>query len=281
MRSGNLALFITTLILSFSFSRSKKWSLSGKNIVVTGGSKGIGKSIIDELLSLGASIVTCGRNEEELKLVLAEWEEGGFADKIHVIAADVSTSEGRSILVNECTKIFGDRCDCLVNNVGSNIRKRAVEYGEEEYDFIMRTNLQSCFYLSTALYPQLKNSGKGAVVNVGSVVGGCGTAIKSGIVYAMTKASMNQMTYNLACEWAADNIRVNVVAPWYTATPLALQVLKNPEYLKSVTDRTPLGRVALPEEVASVVAFLCMDESSYVTGQVIAVDGAFLRNGFF
>lgn len=260
---------------------SKKWDLVGKNIVVTGGSMGIGKSVVDELLSLGASVLTCGRNDVELSLRLKEWDENGHTGRIHVVAADVSTTEGRLKLVSECTTLFGEQCDCLVNNVGSNIRKKAVEYSEEEYDFVMKTNLQSCFYLSTAMYPLLKKSGMGAVVNVGSVAGGCGTAIKSGIVYAMTKASMNQMTYNLACEWAPDNIRVNVVAPWYTATPLARQVLSNPVYLKSVTDRTPMGRVGEPEEVASVVAFLCMDQSSYITGQVIAVDGAFLRNGFF
>ena len=268
------AVYVTT-------SLSKKWDLVGKNIVVTGGSMGIGKSVVDELLSLGANVLTCGRNDAELSLRLQEWDESGFSGRIHVVIADVSTADGRLKLVSECSTLFGGRCDCLVNNVGSNIRKKSVDYTEEDYDFVMKTNLQSCFYLSTAMYPLLKKSGRGAVVNVGSVAGGCGTAIKSGIVYAMTKASMNQMTYNLACEWAPDNIRVNVVAPWYTATPLAQQVLSNPIYLKSVTDRTPLGRVGQPEEVASVVAFLCMDQSSYVTGQIIAVDGAFLRNGFF
>jgi Tropinone reductase 1 len=160
-------------------------------------------------------------------------------------------------------------------------RKKAIEYSEKDYEFVMKTNLESCFFLTLALYSKLKKCGKASVVNVGSVAGGCGTAIKSGIIYAMTKASMNQFTMNLACEWAPDNIRSNVVAPWYTATPLAQQVLSNPEYSKSVTDKTPLGRVALPEEVADCVAFLCMDQSSYITGQIIAVDGGFLRSGFF
>ena len=273
--------FYVALACIFLAVRSNKWNLNGKNVIVTGGSKGIGKSIVDELLALGARVLTCGRDDAELRLRLVEWEENGFSDQIHIVTADVSTTEGRSKVVSECTKLFGETCDCLVNNVGSNIRKMAVDYTEDEYDFVMRTNLQSCFYLSTALHPHLKKSGKGTVINVGSVAGGCGTAIKSGIVYAMTKASMNQMTYNLACEWAPDNIRVNVVAPWYTATPLAMQVLSDPIYLKKVTDRTPLKRVGLPEEVASVVAFLCMEKSSYVNGQVIAVDGAFLRNGFF
>ena len=111
--------------------------------------------------------------------------------------------------------------------------------------------------------------------------GGCGSAMRSGVLYAMTKAAMSQMTYNLACEWAADGIRVNVVAPWYIDTPLVQPVLRDPELLKVVLQRTPMGRVGQPREVSSLVAFLCLDSASYISGQVIAVDGAFLRNGFF
>lgn len=273
--------FIVIICLLVTTCRSKKWSLIDKNIIVTGGSEGIGKSIVDELLSLGAKVLTCGRNEDKLSLSLNEWEGNGFKDQVFVVTADVSTPEGRLELISRCNEIFGDELHCLVNNVGSNIRKKAIDYSVDDYEKIMKTNLESFFFLTLALHSKLKKCGKSSVVNVGSVAGGCGTAIKSGIIYAMTKASMNQFTMNLACEWAADNIRSNVVAPWYTGTPLAQQVLSNPEYLKSVTDKTPLGRVALPEEVANCVGFLCMDESSYITGQIIAVDGGFLRNGFF
>ena len=97
----------------------------------------------------------------------------------------------------------------------------------------------------------------------------------------MTKAAMTQMSYNLSVEWAADNIRVNVVSPWYIETPLTAPVLSDPTTKQAVLDRTPMKRTGLTEEVSGVVAFLCMDASSYVSGQVIATDGAFLRNGFF
>lgn len=105
--------------------------------------------------------------------------------------------------------------------------------------------------------------------------------MRSGVVYAMTKAAMTQMTNNLACEWAQDKIRVNVLAPWYIDTPLVQPVLKDPASLKAVLARTPMGRVGTPQEVSAVVAFLCLDAASYVTGQCIAIDGGFLRNGFF
>ncbi len=105
--------------------------------------------------------------------------------------------------------------------------------------------------------------------------------MKSGVVYAMTKAALTQMSFNMSVEWALDGIRVNVVSPWYIETPLTQPVLSNPETRSAVLARTPMGRTGTPEEVAGVVAFLCMDASSYVTGQAIAVDGGFLRNGFF
>ena len=95
----------------------------------------------------------------------------------------------------------------------------------------------------------------------------------------MTKAAMTQMTYNMACEWAKDGIRVNTVAPWYIDTPLARPVLNDPVALEAILDRTPMGRVGRPAEVGAVAAFLCMDASSYITGQSIAVDGGFLRAG--
>lgn len=97
----------------------------------------------------------------------------------------------------------------------------------------------------------------------------------------MTKAAMAQMSYNLAAEWAKDKIRVNTVCPWYIKTPLVETVLNNPVEYEKILTRTPCGRVGVPEEVSGIVAFLCMDQASYISGQAIAVDGAFLRNGYY
>lgn len=105
--------------------------------------------------------------------------------------------------------------------------------------------------------------------------------MKSGVVYAMTKAAMTQMTYNLACEWAGDRIRVNTLAPWYIDTPLVQPVLQDPAALSAVLARTPMQRVGQAHEVSGLAAFLLMDSAGYITGQVISVDGGFLRNGFF
>jgi Tropinone reductase 1 len=106
------------------------------------------------------------------------------------------------------------------------------------------------------------------------------THMRTGAPYAMSKAAIIQLTRNLACEWAADGIRVNCIAPWYIDTPLAKTVLQDPDYLDEVLQRTPLGRIGQPEEVAAAVAFLAMGAASYITGQCVAVDGGFMQFGF-
>ena len=106
------------------------------------------------------------------------------------------------------------------------------------------------------------------------------THVRTGAPYGMTKAALHQLTKNLACEWAEDGVRVNAVAPWYIRTRRTSTSLADPDYLDEVIDRTPMGRIGEPEEVASAVAFLCLPASSYVTGECIAVDGGFLRYGF-
>ena len=140
------------------------------------------------------------------------------------------------------------------------------------------TNIRSAFELSRLLYPLLKKSEQANIVYISSVAGQI--HLKTGAIYAMTKAAINQLTKNLAVEWAEDKIRVNAVAPWYIKTPLAETVLKDNAYKKSVLNRTPMNKIGEPEDVAAAVSFLCMPASAYITGQIISVDGGFMVNGF-
>lgn len=254
---------------------SEKWLLTGKKALVTGGTKGIGKAIAEELLALGAEVLIVARNEAEVEILVQGWQQQQLP--AHGFAADVSRATDRQRIVQSIQQKWGT-LDILINNVGTNIRKKAIEYDETEYDHLMNTNLKATFQLSQLAYPLLKKSGSGRVVNISSVAGL--KHLRTGAIYGMTKAALVQLTRNLAGEWATDNILVNCIAPWYIKTPLAETVLKNPEFLKDVLDRTPQKRIGTPEEVAAAAAFFCLPAASYITGQCLAVDGGFTIFGF-
>jgi Tropinone reductase 1 len=234
-----------------------RWTLEGRTALVTGASKGIGLAVARELAALGAAVLSVARGEGDVR-------------------ADVATPEGQRAVADAVEERFGGKLDILVNNVGTNVRRRVVDYSEDEIETIFSTNLRSAVGLSRLLHRRLQRGG--AVVNLSSV-GGV-VALRSGAPYAMTKAALIQLTKNLACEWAEDGIRVNCVAPWYIDTPLARPVLDDPVVRAEIVAATPMRRVGTAEEVAGAVAFLCLPASSYVTGQCLAVDGGFLAYGF-
>ena len=166
----NIALSFVVFALFLATVYSSRWSLQGKRIVVTGGSKGIGRACVEELCEMGATVLTCARNQTEIDACLSEWKQRGY--DVHVCLADVSSETGRDMLVNQINAKFGGSVDSLVNNVGFNIRKRAIEYSESEYERIMDTNLKSAFSLTLRMHPLLKRAKSGAsVVNIGSVAG--------------------------------------------------------------------------------------------------------------
>ena len=166
----------------------------------------------------------------------------------------------------------------FVSNVGYNIRKTTAAYTREEYKALMGTNLEASFDIVRVAYKK-GVIGKGTSVIFNSSVAGL-TSIQTGALYAMSKAALNQLTKSLACEWGKEGIRVNAIAPWYINTDLAQQVLKNEEYKRSVVRRTPMGRVGEPREVAAATVFLASQASSYVTGQILAIDGGFSVFGY-
>lgn len=252
----------------------ERWSLKEKSAIVTGGTKGIGKAIVEEFLSLEANVLFVARDEKEIRILL---DSNKVKNKLHGLVADVSKSEDRLKIIDYAASLW-KRLDILINNVGMNIRKKTPEYSPEEYDRIMNTNLRSAFELSRLSLPLLRKSDQGNIINISSTAGQ--THIRTGSVYGMTKAAMIQLTRNLAGEWAEYNIRVNAVAPWYINTPLVKKLLDAPDYYDEVLSRTPMRKIGNPEDVAGTVAFLCMPAAAYITGQCISVDGGFTIYGF-
>ncbi|XP_066340347.1 noroxomaritidine/norcraugsodine reductase-like isoform X1 [Miscanthus floridulus] len=250
--------------------RGERWSLAGATALVTGGSKGIGHTIVEELAAFGVRVHTCSRSAADLEACRRRWSEMGL--DVTVTACDLAVRADRERLMETVKATFDGKLDILVNNAAQLFLKPVAQCTAEDFSRCMATNLESCFHLCQLAHPLLLNAslaGGGSVVNVSSI--GSLLAYNNITLYGTAKAGMNQLTRSLAAEWASDKIRVNCVAPGLIMTDMTKVV--EPEFLEPEISRVPMQRCGEVEEVASVVSFLSMPASSYVTGQVIRIDG--------
>ncbi len=253
---------------------SERWKLKNCRACVVGGSRGIGRAVAQELMEFGADVTIVARQQNDIERFQRDAAQKSL--KLDGISADVSTPEGLRTM-KQWAENHSAPLHILVNNVGTNIRKNTVDYDSEEFDHLMRTNFVSIWELSRLLYPYLKAAQGSSIVNIGSVAGQI--TVGSGSIYGSLKAALSQLSKILAVEWASDQIRVNLVAPWFIKTDLTENLLANETLRNGIISRTPLGRLGEPEDVAGLVVFLCLPAAAYITGQCIAVDGGFLCSG--
>lgn len=241
--------------------------LKDKNCIVTGGSRGIGKQIALTFAKLGANIaITYSRSADAAKEVVSEIEKSG--SKAIALQADATDFQKAEEVVARVVEEWGS-LDVLVNNAGITKDNLILRMNEEQWDAVINTNLKSVFNYSKAAAKPMMRARGGSIVNIGSVVGISGNAGQSN--YSASKAGLIGFTKSYAKELASRNIRANVVAPGYILTEMTEQL--DEKVLESIKQETPLGRAGDAVEVSNVVAFLASDLSSYITGDVIRVDG--------
>jgi len=245
--------------------------LEGKNAIVTGGTRGIGRAIAEAFLREGARVVLTGRNAEAAEataraLVAATGREVGAAIGL---AADLATADAATACVNAAVERLDGRLDILVNNAGLTRDTMALRLDEEAWDAVLDTDLKAVFFCAkAALRPMLK-ARCGRIVNLSSVVALTGNAGQCN--YAAAKAGVLGLTRALAREVASRNITVNAVAPGFVETDMTAGLSQ--EIRERALAAIPLGRIAQPAEIAEAVLFLASDRAAYITGQCLSVNG--------
>ena len=243
-------------------------NFSEKTAVVTGGSRGLGRAICLELARGGANVVLCyAGNEAAASETVAACESLGA--KAVAIRCDVSKEDEVKALMDAALKTFG-RIDILVNNAGISAREPLYQYDPAAFKNIMDLNVTAVFNGCRAVAPIMKAQGGGAIINTSSMVSIYGQP--SGVGYPTSKFAVNGLTRSLARELGRDNIRVNAVAPGVTRTDMVANLPE--DMVKRICAPIPLQRMGEPQEVANAFLFLASDLASYVTGEILSVDGA-------
>jgi len=247
------------------------FDLSGKIAVVTGGNGGIGLGMARGLAEGGARVVVVGRNARKNAAAVAALSALGPAAL--ALEADVTSRAECVRLAAEVVDRFG-RLDILINNAGSTVRKAPQDITEEEWHFVIDTNLTSAFLCSQAVYPAMLRGGGGKIVNIGSMMSLFGAPFAT--AYGASKGGIVQMTRSLASAWAKDNIQVNAVLPGWIDTDLTRGAREQvPGLNEKVLAGTPAGRWGVPADMSGSALFLCSRASDFVTGTAIPVDGGF------
>jgi NAD(P)-dependent dehydrogenase (short-subunit alcohol dehydrogenase family) len=245
------------------------FDLTGKVALVTGSTRGIGKSIAEEMARAGAKVVVSSRKAEACEQVRAEFEEQGY--EVLAQACNVSRKEELQALVDATLKRWG-RIDIAVSNAATN-----PYYGplaaipDEAFDKIFNNNVKSVLWLAAMTLPGMAERGGGSYISVGSIGGIIANTVIG--AYGMSKAADHMLVKNLAAEWGPKNVRVNAIAPGLIKTDFARALWEDPQRRKEREAATPLRRLGEPRDIGGIAAFLASDAAAFITGQCIVADG--------
>ncbi len=245
--------------------------LHGKIAIITGGARGIGLACAERFIAEGARIVLADINQAQ-----GTAEAKRLGGSAHFVRCDVSDAKDVANLVVEACRIFGGDIDLLVNNAGIVHNSDFLDLKESDFDKVLRVNLRGAFLVGQAvakkMVEQVKSKKKpGAIVNMASI--NSTVAIPNQVPYSVSKGGLLQLTRTMALSLAAHGIRVNAIGPGSIMTEILKSIATDREAKRRILSRTPLARIGKPEEVASVAAFLASDDASYITGEIIYVDG--------
>ena len=242
--------------------------LKNKVAVVTGGTRGIGLAIVRAYLNEGAKVVLFGSRKESAEKAVNELKKENAKYAVEGMWPELTNYAEVENVINEIAKKYG-KIDILVNNAGVSAMESIYTYNPDDFDKVMKLNVNAVFYASKAVAPIMKANGGGSIITTSSMVSLYGQP--SGCAYPASKFAVNGLTKSLARELAKDGIRVNAVAPGVTDTDMVANL---PEQMREGIKKTiPLGRIGTPEDVANAFVYLASDKASYVTGEISSVDG--------
>lgn len=249
----------------------KMFDLSGKAAIVVGGASGIGRAIALGFSEAGADVVLADLNVQGLDEVSKEVEAKGR--RALTVRTDVTNEEEVERMVAQALQGLG-RVDVLVCSAGATVRKPVLELSKQEFEHVLAVNLVSVFLCGKAVGRLMVEQGKGSIINLASIMGL--VALPGRPAYDSSKGGVVLLTKSMALEWAEHKVRVNSLCPGFTRTPFTQALWEDPERLAMIEERTPMKRLALPEEMVGAAIFLASDASQYVTGSSLFVDGGWM-----